>query len=139
MLIFFNISTLFQYKFFFVCPAEIGVRLIHLCILYAIKYGNINQDQRTLMSRDTSKSLPYKISEDFGEIYTSKSLPYKISEDFGEIYTSKSLPYKISKDFGEIYTSKSLPYSPRSNISISVMGIILGNAQGDPSSNSEQG
>ena len=25
--------------FFLICLAEIGVRLIHLCVLYAIKYG----------------------------------------------------------------------------------------------------
>ena len=33
----FNISTLF---FFLICPAEIGVHLIHPYVLYVVKYGN---------------------------------------------------------------------------------------------------
>ena len=37
--IMFYISALFF--FFLICPAEIGVRLIHACILYAIIFGNI--------------------------------------------------------------------------------------------------
>ena len=26
--------------FFLICPAEIGVCLIHLCVLFAVKYGS---------------------------------------------------------------------------------------------------
>ena len=45
----FNISTLFYFCLFFfvffgggflIWSAEIGVRLIHLCVLYAVKYGS---------------------------------------------------------------------------------------------------
>ena len=32
--IMFNVSTVFF--FFLICPAEIRVRLIHLCVLYAV-------------------------------------------------------------------------------------------------------
>ena len=35
----FNISTLFHKFFFLICPAEIGVRPIHLCVFNAVKYG----------------------------------------------------------------------------------------------------
>ena len=44
----FNISTLFHYDFFLICPAELGVGLIHLCILYAIKYGTYFKQRRNM-------------------------------------------------------------------------------------------
>ena len=36
----FNMGTMFHYDFFWICRAEIGVRLLYQCILYAVKYGN---------------------------------------------------------------------------------------------------
>ena len=37
--IMFNISTLFHYFLAWIYNAEIGVRLIHQCVSYVIKYG----------------------------------------------------------------------------------------------------
>ena len=41
--IIFDISNLFVCFFLLlICPAEIEVRLIHLCVLYSVKYGTWN-------------------------------------------------------------------------------------------------